>query len=67
VEVVHPSLSSLAQKLLKIPASSAQIERLFSNWFFVHSDLRNRLTVERSEKLVDIYYSFKMNEHFENY
>jgi len=67
VEVIHPSLSSFAQKLLKIPASSAQIERLFSNWSFVHSDLRNGLTVERSEKLVDVYYSFKMNEHFENY
>lgn len=62
VETLHPHLSSLARKLLKIPASSAQIERLFSNWSFVHSDLRNRLTVERSEKLVDVYYSLKMNE-----
>lgn len=30
-EALHPHLSLLAQKLLKIPASSAQIERLFSN------------------------------------
>ncbi|XP_024893627.1 uncharacterized protein LOC112468603 [Temnothorax curvispinosus] len=34
---LHPHLSSLARKLLKIPAASAQIERLFSNWSFVHS------------------------------
>jgi len=57
---VHPNLSKLAQRLLKIPASSAGIERLFSNWSFVHSDLRNRLSAERSQKLIEIYYSLKM-------
>ncbi|XP_011883980.1 PREDICTED: uncharacterized protein LOC105571117 [Vollenhovia emeryi] len=62
-----PHLSSLAQRLLKIPAASAQLERLFSFWAFVHSDLRNRLTVDRSMKLVDIYYTLKMNEYFDDY
>ncbi|XP_074100671.1 uncharacterized protein LOC141528499 [Cotesia typhae] len=60
-ENLYPSISKLAQKLINIPASSAQIERLFSNWSFVYLSLRNRFTVERSEKLVDIYYSLKMN------
>ncbi|XP_072745840.1 uncharacterized protein [Anoplolepis gracilipes] len=53
-------LAELADKLMKIPTSSAQIERLFSHWSFVHSDIRNRLTAERSRKLVEIYYSLKM-------
>lgn len=53
-------LAELADNLMKIPASSAQIERLFSHWSFIHSDLRNRLTAERSQKLVEIYYSLKM-------
>lgn len=66
-ESFYPHLSSLAQKLLKIPAASAQLERLFSFWAFVHSDLRDRLTVDRSMKLVDIYYSLKMNEYFDDY
>lgn len=66
-EPFYPRLSSLAQKLLKIPAASAQLERLFSFWAFVHSDLRNRLTFDRSMKLVDIYYALKMNEYFDFY
>lgn len=48
----HKSLSSLALKLLRIPASSAQIERLFSTWSYVHSPLRNRLEFIRSKKLL---------------
>lgn len=61
-----PNLSALAKKLLKIPASSAELERLFSNWSFVHSFLRNRLLNEKSKKLVDIYYTLKtMEKHSE--
>lgn len=56
----YPDLAELADKLMKIPVSSAQIERLFSHWSFIHSDLRNRLIAERSQKLVEIYYSLKM-------
>lgn len=58
----HPQLALLAQKLLKIPASSAQIERLFSNWSFIQPLVRNRLTFERQKKLVHIYYTLKSNE-----
>lgn len=56
----HPNLSSLALKLEKIPASSAQIERIFSNWSFVHSPLRNRLEFNRSKKLLHVYYTHKI-------
>lgn len=55
----HPELADLASRLFGIPASSAQIERVFSNWAFVHSKSRNRLLFARSEKLVHVYYSIK--------
>lgn len=32
------SLATFALKLMNLPASTARIERLFSNWTFVHSD-----------------------------
>ncbi|EFN88852.1 hypothetical protein EAI_13643, partial [Harpegnathos saltator] len=57
VKVYHPNLSSLALRLQEIPASSAQIERVFSNWSFVQSPIRNRLDFERSRKLLHIYYT----------
>lgn len=60
------NLSSLALKLLKIPASSAQIERVFSNWSFVHNTKRNRLDQERSKKLLFTYYTLKMQEENKN-
>lgn len=58
----HLSLANLALKLLKLPASSAEIERLFSEWSYVHNSIRTRLTFDKSMKLVTIYYSFKMND-----
>ena len=59
-EMKHPNLAKLAIKLLRIPASSAQIERVFSNWANVHSPIRNRLTFERSKKLLHLYYSLRI-------
>lgn len=56
------NLSHNAIKLLSIPASSAQLERVFSNWSYVHNKLRNRLSAERSKKLVKVYYSLKMQD-----
>lgn len=38
-----PELSQLATKLLLIPASTAQLERVFYNWSYVHNEKRNRL------------------------
>lgn len=58
----HKQLADLANKLLNIPASSAQLERVFSNWSFVHNANRNRLSFEKSKKLVQVYYSLKMKD-----
>lgn len=66
IEDYYPALSNLAQRLLSIPSSSAQIERLFSNWAYIHSEIRNRLSVDRSMKLVAIYYAFKMQDLSDN-
>lgn len=60
----HFELSALASKLLKIPASTAQLERLFSNWKFIHSDIRNRLGKETSKKLLNVYFSLRSNDAF---
>lgn len=61
-EMKHPTLAKLANKLLKMPASSAQLERVFSNWGHIHSAIRNRLTFDRSKKLVHIYYSLRLED-----
>lgn len=37
------------------PASSGSIERIFSTFGFVWSDIRNKLSAEKAEKLVKIY------------
>jgi hypothetical protein len=54
-KVHYPEISSLALKLLGIPASTAAIERLFSQWSFVHNKLRNRLKFDVSKKLIHVY------------
>ncbi|KAK9730705.1 hAT family C-terminal dimerization region [Popillia japonica] len=61
-EVECPNLAGLAIKLLKIPAASEQIERVFSSWGHVHSFSRNRLTFERSKKLAHIYYTLRISD-----
>ena len=61
-----PRLSQLALKLNGIPASSADIERLFSNWGFIHNRLRNRLSSTTSKKLLDIYYFLRQKVKHEN-
>lgn len=58
----HPELAKLAQKLLNVPASTAQLKQLCSNFSFVHSPLRNKLCFERSKKLIEIYNMLKISD-----
>lgn len=59
----HKSLSTLAKKLLNIPASTTQLDRVFSQWSFIHTPLRNRLSVESSKKLLYyVYYTLKLKD-----
>jgi len=45
-------LQSTAKRLLRIPPSSAAAERNFSSYSTIHTKKRNRLTADRSMKLV---------------
>lgn len=52
---VAQALQKIAIRVLNIPASSAAAERSWSTMGNIHSDLRNRLTDDRVEKLVYVY------------
>ena len=55
-ESVSHELSSLALKLLSLPASAASMERIFSNFGLIQTKLRNRLGLDKaSNKLVMCY------------
>ena len=51
----YKELSVLAIKLLKIPASTGELERLFSQWSYIHSTKHCHLIYERSAKLIFLY------------
>lgn len=61
-EIGHGKLAEFARDYLKIPASTAQLERLFSNWAYVHNDIRNRLCDETLKKLVNIYFTLRSTD-----
>ena len=52
---INKDLCELAYKLMAMPASSASIERVFSNFGLIQSKLRNRLGVQKAAKLVACY------------
>ena len=53
--LVSDDLCNIAIKLLSLPASSASIERIFSNFGIIQTKLRNRLGLEKTAKLVACY------------
>lgn len=53
----YPELSLTAVRLLHIPASTGDLERLFSEWSLVHRKTRNRLGEDKSARLIALYYS----------
>ncbi|XP_052124418.1 uncharacterized protein LOC127749614 [Frankliniella occidentalis] len=64
-ETLHPAtwwsglcanqpLAKLAANLLSLPPSTADVERGWSNYGFVHNKTRNRLTNDRTAKLVTV-------------
>ena len=55
----YPNLVNFAIKLMQIPASTALLEGLFSQWTYVHNVYRNRLLNEKSSYLLDIYHSLR--------
>ncbi len=57
IEQFCPELSKVAQQLLCVPPSSATSERVYSCVARVWCDLRSRLTHERVQKLLYIYFN----------
>jgi hypothetical protein len=52
---VSADFIDMALQLMDAPASSASIERIFSNFSYIHTNIRNRLGVEKASKLVFCY------------
>ena len=58
----HEKLAAFALDYLEIPAFTAQLERLFSKWAYVHSDIRQRLSTETSNKLANVYFALRTTD-----
>lgn len=54
-DAVGQEVVQLAEQLLTARASSAGVERVFSTFGLVHSDLRNRLGTAKAGKLVFLF------------
>ena len=54
-----PYLSKFAINLLSIPASTAQLEGIFSQWKFIHTDYKGNMHDDTSGYLIDIYHTLK--------
>lgn len=54
-----PELSRVAVLVLGLPATAAACERNWSSFKFLHSEARNRLTPERADMLVAIYWNLR--------
>lgn len=57
---ISKDFCQLAAHLQTCPSSSAAIERIFSNFAFVHSKTRNRLGIDKVLKLVYCYLMLKL-------
>lgn len=55
-------LSIFALKYVSLPSSTASLERVFSQWAYVHDKSRNRLSADRSAKLLFCYHHLRTNE-----
>lgn len=56
-------LTHLHVKLPSVPYSSASIERILSNFSYIHNKLRNRLGVQKAAKLVFGYRMLRRHNH----
>jgi hypothetical protein len=55
MELSSPALAPFARRVLSSIANSVPSERAFSNMNYIHSKLRNQLSVERANKLQFIH------------
>ena len=50
-----PTIQRAAMRLVSLPSSSSTTERTWSNYDYIHTKRRNRLTARRAEKLIFVY------------
>jgi len=63
--VVGESLCSVAKAMMKMPSSSASLERIFSNFGVIQTKLRNRLGIQKAAKLVLCYRVLRGSEELD--
>ena len=59
MQTTSPDLASFADKLMNTCANSVTSERAWSTMNYIHSKTRNKLSVERTDKLQFIYISIR--------
>ena len=57
-----PELSAFATKVLSIPATSADAERNFSSFGFIHSKSRNRLSTEKATTSTFVFCNLRLSK-----
>jgi len=57
-----PNLSRLAVRVLSQTVSSSNCERNWTTFTLIHTRPRNRLTMERLEKLVFVHYNMRLRQ-----
>ena len=62
---LNPLFCQLARKLMGMPASSASIERIFSNFGLIQTKLRNKLGIQKCAKLVFCYRMLRGKDEIE--
>lgn len=58
----NTNLSAVAIKILSAPVSSAETERSFSKFSFIHNKKRNKLTTERAGKITYIAFNWQLSQ-----
>ena len=59
MQIQFPLISDIALSYMHLPAATADLERVFSMWSYVHNKTRNRLSSKTSENLIFIYHAIK--------
>ena len=55
IDHIYKNLARFSKSIFIIPASTARLEGLFSQWTYIHNNYRNRLGDLKSSQLIDIY------------
>ncbi|KAG5517474.1 hypothetical protein RHGRI_005540 [Rhododendron griersonianum] len=63
---VAPELFSLALKVLSQSVNTSCVERCWSTYSYIHTVKRNKLNVDRAEKLVFVHYNHRLLSRYKD-